>query len=266
MGGRKSGGQDQVWKTKTSIRENKWEPHLTAEGRDSRRISGLWTWASRFHCSTSATQTWPSWKSHQEETSPAAWHQNSSADVCKRTSRQAWGVLETSPENQWGGEQRSVWRTKGSEFGENNICPAVNHGAGSMRDHLTVGEKDSVKFKQMVEANIRASVKNKWKKADAGRGWLLQMDKDPKCTSDPPREPLEAPAQGLTEVLPVCWHWRSVARPLTWLEDFSEKNMMKISETRTEWLWPQGGAVVRLIWGRPDLPCRPFYSSVILKR
>ena len=42
------------------------------------------------------------------------------------------------------------------------------------------GRMDSIKFQQILEANVTPSVK----KLKLKRGWLLQMDNDPKHTSN----------------------------------------------------------------------------------
>lgn len=76
--------------------------------RASRRVR-LWSCGSLFD---------------QKEMPPVASPQISASGVCKRTSRQAWCILETGPVAQWGwgwelsgsSQLKYIWRTKDTEF------------------------------------------------------------------------------------------------------------------------------------------------------
>lgn len=154
-------------------------------------------------------------------------------------------------------EQRYVWRRKGTEFNEKNLCPTVKHGGGSImlwgciaasgtgNISRVEGKMDSIKFQQILEGNLMPSVK----KLKLKRGWLLQMDNDPKHTSKSTVDyikrrklkvlpwPSQSPDLNIIENLWIDLK-RAVRdrqpRNLKELEDFCKEEWAKIPQTRIE--------------------------------
>lgn len=219
MDDRNSRGQDQVRKTKKTTRENKWEVEETPGG--SGRLGVV------LHCSTVQLQL------HKHDLHGRGIRRKHLLQpdfLSKRTFR-------IHPEADR--EQRSVWRTKDTEFGKNNICPAVNHGGGgSMRLWGCVagsGTISQVEGSDGITTNSGSNMRPSVKKLMLERGRLLHVVQ--KNTLDPPRPPQEAPAEALEQ---------QPGRT----EDFSEEGWRKIPPSnkghgrlRKLGHWPRGGAV-----------------------
>lgn len=154
-------------------------------------------------------------------------------------------------------EQRYVWRKKGAEFHEKNTSPTVKHGGGSImlwacvaasgtgNISLVEGRMNSIKYQQILEANITPSVK----KLKMKRGWLLQQDNDPKHTSKSTMDylkrrklkvlpwPSQSPDLNIIENLWIDLKRAVHARRpknLTELEAFCKEEWAKIPQTRIE--------------------------------
>lgn len=129
---RNSGGQDQVWKTKTNERE---PVRTLSECRTPPgRSASFWRCAWLFSCSDTAAQTWPSRRVVRRTPLLHPHHNLQHQKLLKdiQTSlvdfRDLWNQ-ELLPEHCCCCcEQKCVWRTRDSESVEKNICPAVNMG------------------------------------------------------------------------------------------------------------------------------------------
>uniref|UniRef100_A0A8C5DSB5 Transposase n=1 Tax=Gouania willdenowi TaxID=441366 RepID=A0A8C5DSB5_GOUWI len=154
-------------------------------------------------------------------------------------------------------KQRYVWRKKGAAFHEKNTLPTVKYGGGSIMLWGCVaasgigniarveGRMDSIKYQQILEANITASVK----KLKLKRGWLLQQDNDPKHTSKSTMDyfkkrklkvlewPSQSPDLNIIENLWVDLKRAVHARPprnIAELEAFCKEEWGKITNNRIQ--------------------------------